>query len=70
MFLFSLIGVCVVIYFLIQFLVFYFLDCDLELYILSKVGKPVGNTRELYIAVHKGLINAQFCPQQRPYEER
>ncbi|EAT44715.1 AAEL003961-PA [Aedes aegypti] len=45
MFLFSLIGLCVVIYYVIQLLVFYFLDCDLELYVLSKFGKPVESLR-------------------------
>lgn len=45
MFLFSFIGLCVVIYYVIQLLVYYFLDCDLELYLLSKVGKPIESLR-------------------------
>lgn len=42
MFLFSLVGFCVIVYYIIQFLVFYYLDSDLELYLLSKLGKPIG----------------------------
>ncbi|XP_065091882.1 dehydrogenase/reductase SDR family member 7-like [Ochlerotatus camptorhynchus] len=45
MFLFSLIGICAVIYYVIQFMVFYFLDSDFELYLLSKLGKPVESLR-------------------------
>lgn len=45
MFLFSLVGFCVIVYYIIQFLVFYYLDSDLELYLLSKLGKPVDTLR-------------------------
>uniref|UniRef100_A0A8D8NUV5 Dehydrogenase/reductase SDR family member 7 n=1 Tax=Culex pipiens TaxID=7175 RepID=A0A8D8NUV5_CULPI len=45
MFLFSLVGLCVIVYYIIHFLVFYYLDSDLELYLLSKLGKPIDTLR-------------------------
>lgn len=42
---FSLIGFCVVVYYVIQFFVFYYLDSDFELYLLSKLGKPIETLR-------------------------
>ncbi|XP_055620610.1 dehydrogenase/reductase SDR family member 7-like [Toxorhynchites rutilus septentrionalis] len=45
MFLFSLIGICVALYYTIQFIAFYLLDSDIELFILSKLGKPIDTLR-------------------------
>lgn len=45
MFLFSLVGFCVIVYYIIQFLVFHYLDSDLELYLLSKLGRPIDTLR-------------------------
>ncbi|XP_058829720.1 dehydrogenase/reductase SDR family member 7-like [Topomyia yanbarensis] len=45
MWLFSLIGFCVVLYYIVQLCVFYYLDSDFELYLLSKLGKPISSLR-------------------------
>lgn len=45
MFLFSLVGFCAIVYYIIQLLVFYYLDSDLELYVLSKLGRPIDTLR-------------------------
>ncbi|XP_055599288.1 dehydrogenase/reductase SDR family member 7-like [Uranotaenia lowii] len=42
---FSVVGILVFIYYLVQFLVFSYLDCDLELYLLSKFGRSIDSLR-------------------------
>ncbi|XP_058465078.1 dehydrogenase/reductase SDR family member 7-like [Malaya genurostris] len=37
----SIVGFCFILYYVVQLCVFYYLDSDLELYLLSKLGKPI-----------------------------
>ncbi|XP_053685062.1 dehydrogenase/reductase SDR family member 7-like [Sabethes cyaneus] len=45
MFLLSLVGFCVILYYIVQFCIFYYLDSDFELYLLSKLGKPISSLK-------------------------
>lgn len=40
---FGIIGVLVIVYYLAQILFWTLLDCDVELYIKDKLGKPICN---------------------------
>ncbi|EDS35410.1 dehydrogenase-like protein [Culex quinquefasciatus] len=40
-FFFNFVAICTILYFLVQFILWFVLDSDIELFLRSKLGKPI-----------------------------